>query len=185
MKRAEIIQIICDYNKGKLPIISSTGLISREIYNYDDRSSNFYMVGSMGLASSIGFGLAMNIDKKVIVIEGDASILMNLGSLASIGYHQPGNMIHIVLDNGAYASCSEEKSISPLVRIDQIAAASGYKHVYRIDTRESLIEALGDCHDSAETSFILVEMELGGSRDLPRPKNLVGMTERFLDYVNN
>src|SRR3989338_9400597 len=100
-------------------VVSTTGLISGEIFERFDSDRNIYVPGSMGLASSIGLGLAISCpNKRVVVVDGDASLLMNLGSIVTIGKRQPTNLLHIVIDNNAYASCSEEASMSDSSHLD-------------------------------------------------------------------
>ena len=82
---------------GNHPIISANGLISRDLFETDDKDTNFYMIGSMGLASSIALGVALkNPGKRVYVFDGDGNILMNLGSLTTIGKLKPKNLVHLV-----------------------------------------------------------------------------------------
>ena len=91
------------------PLISANGYISRNLYGIKDLNSNFYMIGSMGLASSIGLGVALkNKKKKIFVLDGDGNILMNLGSLTTIGTLKPQNLVHIVLDNGIHESTGNQ-----------------------------------------------------------------------------
>ena len=88
---------------GNQPIISANGFISRDLFEVCDKNSNFYMIGSMGLASSIGLGLALQNPKKTIyVFDGDGNILMNLGSLTTISKSKPKNFIHIIFDNSSH-----------------------------------------------------------------------------------
>ena len=101
--RREAIEHILKYINDESIIVSTTGMISREIFSTKDRPSNFYMIGSMGLLSSLGLGLAwLNKDKHIYIIEGDGSSLMSLGTLPLITYESPINLTHIILDNEAY-----------------------------------------------------------------------------------
>lgn len=130
MKREEAIDIIATTSGKRDLIIATTGLISREVYERYDSDRFFYVPGSMGLASSIGGGLALaRPEYRVIVIDGDASLLMNLGMLVTIGYQRPANLLHIVLDNGAYGSCSEEPSMSATAHLSKLARTVGYKRI--------------------------------------------------------
>jgi len=104
MNRKEAIQAVVK-EIGTSPIVSANGYISRDLYETHDRKENFYMIGSMGLASSIALGVAIKNPKiKVYVFDGDGNILMNLGSLTTIGLLQPKNLIHIIFDNGLHES---------------------------------------------------------------------------------
>ena len=185
MKRKEAIKTIIDNLEEKEAVISSTGLISRELFELNDCSQNFYMVGSMGSASSLGLGVAMNKPKtKVIVIEGDASLLMNLGSLTTIGHFRPKNLIHIILDNEAYGSCSEEPSISKTSKLDEISKLVGYTVVRKVTSLKRLDKVVKEAlKRNNGPFFILAKIELGGRRDLPRPLELDKIAKRFKDFL--
>lgn len=184
MKRREAIKTIAK-TAVKEAIISSTGLISRELFELRDSPHNFYMTGSMGLASSIGLGIAVNIPgKKVVVMEGDGSLLMNLGALATMGYFNPKNLIHIVLDNNMYDSCSEESSISNTAKLDDVANVVGYNVVRRVVNKKELADALRESlRQNNGPVFILTKIEPGGYRDLPRPLKLDKITKRFKKFL--
>jgi thiamine pyrophosphate-dependent acetolactate synthase large subunit-like protein len=90
---------------GQEPVVASLGHPAYDLYGAGDRPANFYTWGSMGLASSIGLGLALaRPDLRVFVLDGDGSLLMNLGSLATIGWTRPANLVLIVWDNGEYGT---------------------------------------------------------------------------------
>ena len=96
MIRKDAVKIACNFAKKNI-IISANGFISRDVYSSLEKNTNFYMIGSMGLASSIGLGIALKKPKKrVFVFDGDGNILMNLGSLVTIGALQPKNLIHFI-----------------------------------------------------------------------------------------
>ncbi|MEK7622003.1 MAG: thiamine pyrophosphate-dependent enzyme [Patescibacteria group bacterium] len=136
----------------------------------------------MGLASSIGLGLAMvQPTRRVVVIDGDASLLMNLGSIVTIGNKQPKNLLHIVLDNGAYASCSEERSMSDTARLDTLASNVGYRHVRVVRDQVDLKCAIMEFKQGP--GFILAKIELGGRRDFRRPQELASIKNRFMLFL--
>ncbi len=114
MRRIEAIRQIMDTVTDEL-VIATTGMIAREVFVAKDREANFYMCGSMGCALSIGLGLAMNTDKKVIVIDGDGAALMSLGSLSVSKYLKLDNLKHYVIDNGTYASTGDQPTCSHVV----------------------------------------------------------------------
>ncbi len=103
MRRYEAIKKIISHLTDEI-VVSNIGHPSQELYQINDRPQNFYMLGSMGLASSIGLGIAMSQLQKVVVIEGEGSVLMNLGGLATIGINQPKNLCLFIIDNEAYGS---------------------------------------------------------------------------------
>jgi len=131
------MQIICEKFKNQ-PIISANGFPSRDLFGVLDKKSNFYMIGSMGLASSIGLGVAIkNPRKKIFVFDGDGNILMNLGSLTTIGAIKPKNLVHFVFDNQAHESTGGQPTNSEQIDIGKIANAVNYT-VINIKTKNEL-----------------------------------------------
>jgi len=182
MNRQEAIEVIMTTIGLQSAVVSTTGLISREIFERFDSERNIYVPGSMGLASSIGLGIAMaQQTRRVVVIDGDASLLMNLGSLVTVGNKQPTNLLHIVLDNEAYASCSEERSMSGTARLDVLAGDVGYQYVRTVDSQNDLKRAIMEFVRGP--GFILVKIELGGRRDFRRPLELVAIKNRFMLFL--
>lgn len=182
MKRQEAIEVIMMTINPRDAVVSTTGLISREIFERFDSERNIYVPGSMGLASSIGLGVAVaQPTTRVVVIDGDASLLMNLGSIVTIGNKQPTNLLHIVLDNGAYASCNEERSMSETARLDILADDVGYQYVRVVHSQEDLKRATMEFGQGP--GFILAKIELGGRRDFPRPLELAAIKNRFMLFL--
>ena len=137
MIKTKVIQQICSKNK-KAVIVSANGFISRDVYTSLDKNTNFYMIGSMGLASSIGLGIALRKPKKrVFVFDGDGNILMNLGSLVTIGSLQPKNLIHIIFDNKIHESTGGQPTHSHKDNISKIAKINNYT-VFSVNTKKSL-----------------------------------------------
>ena len=127
MNKKEAIEIIAPYINDE-PIISANGFISRELFNTYEKKSNFYMIGSMGLASSIGLGVALKNPKKLIyVFDGDGNILMNLGSMTTIGKIKPKNLIHIIFDNQIHESTGGQSTNSKNIELEKIAKSVNYK----------------------------------------------------------
>ena len=150
-------------------VLSTTGMISREVFVTDDRTANFYMIGSMGLLSSFGLGLALQFpEKKVYILEGDGSALMSLGTLPLIATESPNNLFHIILDNESYESPGAQPSISSKVNLDEIARSSGYPHVARAEGLESLECVLSDCDANAGPHLILVKSGIAPVEGIPR-----------------
>lgn len=120
MKRIDAIRKIMNGIKDKA-VISSAGMISREVYAVRDRPRNFYMMGSMGSALGIGLGVALNSKHKVIVISGDASALMSLGTLTLHRKLNPENLQHYILDNGCHSSTGGQSTCSDAVDFSKLA----------------------------------------------------------------
>lgn len=183
MKRKEAVETIMSMINPWDAVISTTGLISREIFEKFDSERNIYVPGSMGLASSIGLGLAISSpNKRVVVVDGDASLLMNLGTIVTIGNKQSSNLLHIVIDNNAYGSCSEEKSMSESAHLNKLAKDVGYRYVQTVSSRPELKHAILLFRQGP--GFILVKVKLGGRRDFRRPLNLVDIKNRFMPFFH-
>jgi len=149
MKRIEVINIIA---KRKGLVICTLGLPSRELYSLDDKPSNFYMLGSMGMASSIGLGLALVQKKRVYAIDGDGSLLMNLGSLATIARYGPPNYCLIVIDNKCYSSTGNQPThTDSKTDLAQIARAAGCAQVKMADNLKDLQGCLDRHQDQSLT----------------------------------
>ncbi len=137
MIRKEAIEIFLEKISME-PIVSANGFISRDLFNVHDKLTNFYMIGSMGLSSSIGLGIALKKPKKrIFVFDGDGNILMNLGSLVTIGTLRPKNFIHIIFDNKIHESTGGQPTQSKKIDISKIAKTTNYT-TYSVNTKKSL-----------------------------------------------
>ncbi len=120
MRRIEAIKKIMDKVTDEI-VISSTGMISREVYLVKDRARNFYMLGSMGSALAIGLGVALNSEYKVIVISGDAAVLMSLGTVILHKKLNPPNLKHYILDNNCHSSTGGQSTCSDVIDFSKLA----------------------------------------------------------------
>jgi sulfopyruvate decarboxylase subunit beta len=151
MKRFDAIKRITDSINNEI-IVSNIGAPSRELFNIKDRDENFYMLGSMGLVSSIALGIAISKPKKKVwCIDGDGSLLMNLGSLSTIANNQPDNFTLIVIDNGVYGSTGNQKThTSKKTQLEIIAEGAGFESITVINNEDDItpsLKALGSgCH---------------------------------------
>ena len=126
MTTSRVIELLLSQLTNEL-VVSANGYISRQLFNCHDRKTNFYMLGSMGLASSIALGVALaQPDRRVVAIDGDGNLLMSLGALTMIGGCRPKNLIHIVIDNEQYATNGGQRSLSAKVDLVDVALAAGY-----------------------------------------------------------
>ena len=139
-------------------LITTTGMISREVFDIYDRSNNFYMLGSMGLLSSFGLGLAITFpNRRIWILEGDGSALMSLGTFPLIASESPKNIVHFILDNESYESTGSQPSISSNVSLEEIAISSGYPKVTKVTTLESLETAMLETLNSVGPIFFLAK----------------------------
>src|SRR3954447_20557708 len=104
MERAGCIEMICPELQDKL-VVTNMGACAQELYNLGHHDNFFYLQHAMGLASSIGLGLATGLPAtKIVVLDGDGSVLMNLGTFATLARYKPANLVHVVFDNGSLLS---------------------------------------------------------------------------------
>ena len=167
------------------PIISANGHISRNLYSNCDKISNFYMIGSMGLASSIGLGVALkNPNKKVFVLDGDGNILMNLGSLTTIGTIKPKNLIHFVLDNEIHESTGGQPTHSNQIALEKIAKVVNYV-IYKTGSPTELKKILKKIENLNGPIMILIKIsqksEIGKRIEI-KP---IMIKHRFSNYLKN
>ena len=129
MIRAEILKAIIPVISDEL-VVSNIGLPSQELHMLDDQPTNFYMLGTMGLASSIGLGLALSQNETVIAIDGDGSVLTNFGTLPTIANNVANNFILLIIDNGSYGStCYQPTYAGGKTSLAKVAEACGCDNV--------------------------------------------------------
>ena len=137
MIRKEAMDLILKKIKSE-PVISANGFISRDLFELKEKNSNFYMIGSMGLSSSIGLGVALkNPKKRVYVFDGDGNILMNLGSLTTIGTLKPKNLVHVIFDNGSHESTGGQPTAANQIDLSKIAKSLNYQ-VIQVKTKSQI-----------------------------------------------
>jgi len=186
MSREEAIEVIA-VNSGGI-IVSTTGMISRELYELRDKEGagherDFLTVGSMGHASSIALSIALQKPQlQVTCLDGDGAALMHMGSFAAIGTQKPPNYCHIVLNNGAHDSVGGQPTIAPFIDMPAIARACGYTKVYQAKTKEELKNILAKKYK--ELTFIEVKVKKGARKDLGRPKTTpIENKDAFMKYI--
>ncbi len=182
MIRKEAINIISK-KIGNQSIISANGFISRDLFEINDRSSNFYMIGSMGLASSIGLGLALkNPKKRFFVFDGDGNVLMNLGSLATIGAAKPQNLVHIVFDNSSHESTGGQPTISKKIDIHSVAKTLKYK-TYKATTKNELENILYRIEKIKGPILILIKISKSKTTSKRVDIDAIKIKQRFMESL--
>lgn len=137
MIRSEVIKSIVPVLKGRL-VVCNIGLPSQELFMHGDQPSNFYMLGTMGLASSIGLGLALAQKKKVIAIDGDGSVLTNFGTLPTIANNVADNFVLLIIDNGSYGSTGDQPTYAgKKTSLSAVAKACGCDTVIECQAEET------------------------------------------------
>ena len=186
LSRHEAIKTITKSLSGQEVVVSTTGKISRELYNSLDQAGNFYMVGSMGCASAIGLGLALEKpDRRIVVLDGDGACLMKLGNLATIGHYRPRNLIHVVLDNEAYDSTGGQATTSATISLAAVAREAGYVSSQQVTEAQTLSHQFGLALTQPGPHFIVVKVTPGAAADLQRPHLAPpALKERFMSFAS-
>lgn len=155
------------------PVLFTCGSTSREMAALDRRPNHLYVVDSMGLVSSILLGLSLGLEsepaappRKVVGVEGDGGMLMNLNALATIGYLQPANLILIVLDNGQYASTGGQATFTTQLDLADIAASCNLK-VWRAADLETLQQSLAEAAAADGPAFVHMRIAPGNAAGIP------------------
>jgi phosphonopyruvate decarboxylase len=150
---------------GEEPVVHANGYICRESYAVHDRLQNFYMIGSMGLASAIALGVArVRPDRRTVVFDGDGNLLMGLGVLAMIGggspaaAARPANLVHVVFDNEVYGSTGNQRSPSSGARLDALARAAGYASTRAVSAPDDIGRAVAAALREDGPAFILAKV---------------------------
>ena len=171
---------------GRELAVCTTGYTCRDMQVASDRPGNFYMIGSMGLAASLGLGVALSKPRaRVVIFDGDGAALMGLGNLPAIGALAPANLIHVVFDNEAFASTGNQPTYSGSVPLDRLAAAAGYRQVCRAGTPEELTEAWDKVRNGAGPAFLLVKCRPDEGPPAERVRlEPEAITERFREAVH-
>ncbi len=170
--RYNILKEIDKLVNNDIAIIATTGKTGRELFTINDRKNFFYQVGSMGCASAIGLGIALNSKKKIIVIDGDGSLLMKMGNMSTIGANKPKNLIHIVLDNNVHDSTGQQLTNSSTVNFANVAINCGYKNSYSTNDLNSFVKILEKNlknNFNPGPLFIHVKIKKGSIKNLGRP----------------
>lgn len=154
---------------GSDVLLATTGFTGRALYAVGDRPNQLYFVGSMGHAASFGLGLALaQPRRRVVVLDGDGAMLMQLGASAILGHEAPTNLVHVLLDNGVHDSTGAQATVAPAVDLSAVALASGYPDVRRISALGELTEAVRQARSGPH--FLHVRTQPRADRKLPRPQ---------------
>lgn len=189
MVREDAIAAIVKSLSPEDVVISTTGKISREVYEQSDailggHGQDFLTVGGMGHASMIAYGYAVNRpEKRVYCIDGDGAVLMHMGSLSFLGKEQPKNLVHICINNAAHESVGGMPTGAAGASFAGVAAAAGYSEVYHVEDMEELKKSLELIKGESELTFLEVMVSIGSRDDLGRPKeSAVENKKAFMEY---
>ena len=192
MTREEAIQTVASALGPKDVIVSTTGMISRELFEArtawgQGHERDFLTVGSMGHASQIALGIALEKkDRKVWCFDGDGATIMHMGSMAIVASKKPSNYIHVVFNNGAHDSVGGQPTVGLKIDLPAVAKAVGYAQTYSTDNMESLSSILRQI-SKAEQGPVLLEIKVkkGNRKDLGRPTTTpIENKEALMDFLN-
>lgn len=175
LSREEAIQTVAAALGDKDAIVSTTGMISRELFEYRTRKNqgherDFLTVGSMGHASQIALGIALEKpDRTIWCFDGDGATIMHMGSMAIVAQKAPKNYIHVVFNNGAHDSVGGQPTVGLSIDLPAIAKAVGYNYVYSCNTKEYLEELLLKIKGQEGPTLLQICVKKGNRKDLGRP----------------
>ncbi|MEU7039534.1 phosphonopyruvate decarboxylase [Streptomyces varsoviensis] len=125
--RRDVLEAVLAEVPPEAAVIATTGKCGRELFALADREQHFYQVGSMGCASAMALGVALNTPRTTVVLDGDGAALMKMGNMATIGATAPPNLVHVILDNGVHDSTGGQATVSAGVEFGRAALACGYR----------------------------------------------------------
>ena len=179
MDRKGAIELITK-KVGNEPIVSANGYVSRDLFETYDKESNFYMIGSMGLASSIALGVAIkNPNKRIYVFDGDGNILMNLGSITTVGALQQKNYVHIVFDNESHESTGGQPTHTRKIDLKNIAKSANYT-VYKTMTKNGLQGILTKIQNISGPIMIIIKIRENNPVSKRVSLNTINIRDRFM-----
>lgn len=192
LSREEAIQQVIESLGERDVLISTTGMPSREVYEYRSRRGeghqrDFLTVGGMGHASQIALGIALQKPRRsVYCLDGDGALLMHMGGLAITGVLKPRNFKHIIVNNGAHDSVGGQPTVAFDVDVPGIAHACGYESVFCVQTKQELQSSLEELQRSSGPSLLEVRVRCGARKDIGRPLTTPSQNKNaFMDFVEN
>ncbi|MEG1459294.1 MAG: phosphonopyruvate decarboxylase [Acetivibrio sp.] len=191
MIREDVIRQIVKI-AGRDILVSTTGKASRELFeireqNQEEHNHDFLTVGSMGHTSSIALGIAMEKkNQRVWCIDGDGSTLMHLGAMAVIGSRKPGNLVHIVINNGAHETVGGQPTVMDQVNLVEIAKACGYEKAICVYDFSQLDLQLQEAKNEEKLTLIEIKCGIGARENLGRPTVTAKENkEKFMKYLKS
>ena len=192
MSREEAIRAVAASIGEKDCIVSTTGMISRELFEYrtamnQTHERDFLTVGSMGHASQIALGIALEKkDRKVWCFDGDGATIMHMGSMAIVASRKPENYIHVVFNNGAHDSVGGQPTVGLKIDLPAVAKAVGYAQTYSTDNMESLSSILRQISKAGQGPVLLeIKVKKGNRKDLGRPTTTpIENKEALMDFLS-
>lgn len=175
LRREASIQAVVKAIEPDAIVVSTTGMISRELFEHreacgEGHERDFLTVGSMGHASQIALGIALQKpDRKVYCFDGDGAAIMHMGGMAIVGSQKPDNFVHVVFNNGAHDSVGGQPTVGLRIDLPAIATACGYRAAYRATNQDELSRILDSLPSMQGPTLIEIRVCKGNRKDLGRP----------------
>jgi sulfopyruvate decarboxylase subunit beta len=177
MERARCLALMYPELEDRV-VVTIMGACAQELYDLGHRDNFFYLQHAMGLASSIGLGLARHLpDERVVVLDGDGSVLMNLGTFATLARYRPENLVHVVFDNGSLLSTGgyDSQTAGGTTDLAAIARGAGIEHVASVTNEIQFGEAFVEALERDALSVIVARVRATGpdhyGMDMALPEN--------------
>lgn len=175
LTREQAIQIVATATQSKDVVVGTTGMISRELFEYREKANqghhqDFLTVGAMGHASQIALGIALEKpQRKVWCFDGDGASLMHMGSMAIVASQAPKNFIHVIFNNGAHDSVGGQPTVGFNVNFPELAKAIGYKEAFSVENEQTLQQVLQKLETLQGPVMLEIKVKKGNRKDLGRP----------------
>lgn len=190
ISREDALKIVVNILQKNDIVISTTGKLSRELFEYRDSLSqghecDFLTVGSMGHSSSIALGISIEKrDSRVYCFDGDGSFIMHMGSITNIGNSAPRKFRHIIFNNGAHESVGGQPTTGLKLDIASIATGCGYKKVLTATTKEEIISCMLELQDIEGPTMLQIKVNINSRDNLGRPSSTpIQNKNNFIEYV--
>lgn len=192
MTREEAIRMVASSLGEKDCIVSTTGMISRELFEAraawnQGHERDFLTVGSMGHASQIALGIALEkTDRKVWCFDGDGACIMHMGSMAVVASKNPKNYIHVVFNNGAHDSVGGQPTVGLKIDLPAVAKAVGYPIAVSVGDEDGLKKSMDALKETEGPVFLEVKVKKGNRKDLGRPTTTpIQNKEALMEFLKN
>lgn len=192
LSREEALKLVVDQLGEKDVVVSTTGKLSRELFEYREalqqgHGRDFLTVGSMGHSSSIALGIALEKRERTVwCLDGDGAFIMHMGAISNIGSLSPKNYRHIIFNNGAHESVGGQPTVGFQLDIQAIARACGYPAVYSVSTSEEIKQTLRALSGVDGPALVEIRVKIASREDLGRPTAAPIDNRRvFMDFLEN
>jgi|TARA_B110000259_G_C14024219_1_gene404093 phosphonopyruvate decarboxylase len=188
LKRINIIEKIINGIKNKTNIVATTGFTSRELMELQknkkkSKYNSFYMIGGMGHSAAVSLGVSIGSKKNIICFDGDGSLLMHLGSMASIGFFGRKNFKHILFNNNSHESVGGQTTNARNINFEKVSKGLGYKKYFLINDEKKITQKIKIFLKSKGPAFLEIMIDQGSVKDLMRPKNLIEIKKKFMKKI--